>query len=281
MLVTMAPSADVFRATTDSTGHYLITIRMALGSTCLPSAPWAGAPCTTPHACSGRHKPSSWTCRSRRRFRRWLRCVPRRDVYDRRGRWEQTPETMAPMAWIRRWGGCPVNCPPICWATLMRSAALIPGLTVTSTGATVFWRARRRQQQIDASMASPLMERTCRGEMRSSTRFTRRLRGIRPPWMLSGFQRSTILNSGQNVSGRTGHFSVDQPAVQFSDPVAARLGQEFTRLDVGEGGSGPHSWLDRLLLPPAAYMSRVRRLRARCPGLKPRPDALVSRRSIP
>jgi hypothetical protein len=56
----------------------------------------------------------------------------------------------------------------------------------------------------------------------------------------SGVQTATSLAPGNNITRRTGHITFDAPALQFSDPVASRLGQKFMNLALDEGGTGAY-----------------------------------------
>ena len=75
--------------------------------------------------------------------------------------------------------------------------------------------------------------------MRSPSHDTRRPRGILRSADSAASRNSVTLGRGGDISQKTGHFNLDHPVLQFSDPVAARLGAEFTNIDVGVGGTGP------------------------------------------
>jgi hypothetical protein len=76
-------------------------------------------------------------------------------------------------------------------------------------------------------------------DARSTTRFRT------SPWDptaggFSGVQTSTNLSAGSNITRRTGHVTFDSPSLQFSDPVASRLGQKFMNVALDEGGTGAY-----------------------------------------
>ncbi|MEO7084350.1 MAG: carboxypeptidase-like regulatory domain-containing protein, partial [Gemmatimonadaceae bacterium] len=71
----------------------------------------------------------------------------------------------------------------------------------------------------------------------------------------AGVQTAATLSSGGNVANRRGHVTLDAPSLQFSDPVAARLGQKFTNLSLDEGGSGPYR-LDKVFYNFGAHLNR-------------------------
>lgn len=54
----------------------------------------------------------------------------------------------------------------------------------------------------------------------------------------SGLQQDVELSPGNLFSSRSAHVTVDAPALQYTDPVAAALGQRFTNLQASIGGNG-------------------------------------------
>src|ERR1019366_8464245 len=56
-------------------------------------------------------------------------------------------------------------------------------------------------------------------------------------WFAGG-QTRVDLSSGNIFSNRSAHLTLDAPALQYGDPVSARLGQQFTREIASIGGSG-------------------------------------------
>src|ERR1019366_1910243 len=51
--------------------------------------------------------------------------------------------------------------------------------------------------------------------------------------------------AGGNISSRNAHLTFDDPALQFSDPIAGHIGQEFSNIALNEGGTGAYA-LDQL-----------------------------------
>ncbi len=54
----------------------------------------------------------------------------------------------------------------------------------------------------------------------------------------SGLNQEVTLAPGSVFATQSGHLTFDAPALQFTDPVSARMGQRFTRVDASIGGSG-------------------------------------------
>lgn len=55
----------------------------------------------------------------------------------------------------------------------------------------------------------------------------------------SGLQQNVELSQGNLFSSRRAHLTVDAPALQYSDPISAALGQRFTNVQASMGGDGP------------------------------------------
>ncbi|HEX3868699.1 MAG TPA: carboxypeptidase-like regulatory domain-containing protein, partial [Gemmatimonadaceae bacterium] len=71
----------------------------------------------------------------------------------------------------------------------------------------------------------------------------------------SGVQTAATLSSGGNVTSRRGHLTLDAPSLQFSDPVAGRLGQKYTNIAADEGGTGAFR-LDKLFYNFGVHVAR-------------------------
>lgn len=54
----------------------------------------------------------------------------------------------------------------------------------------------------------------------------------------SGAQTAVDLNVGSQYTQRTMHWTVDAPALQYTDRIAARSGQRYTNVNLGLGGNG-------------------------------------------
>ncbi|MEP6491473.1 MAG: carboxypeptidase-like regulatory domain-containing protein [bacterium] len=72
----------------------------------------------------------------------------------------------------------------------------------------------------------------------------------------SGANVSLEAQTGGVYSSRRAHATLDAPALQFTDPVSARLGQRFTSLQGSIGGSGPVTASDRYFYSFGAQASR-------------------------
>ncbi len=91
-------------------------------------------------------------------------------------------------------------------------------------------------------------------DARSSVRFRT------SPWDptiggFSGVQTAATLSSGSNITQRTGHITLDAPTLQFSDPVASRLGQKYLNLALDEGGTGAYK-LDKYYYNFGIHLAR-------------------------
>lgn len=131
-------------------------------------------------------------------------------------------------------------------------ASLIPGLAVGSGGISAF------------GMSSDANSHTLNGltygggdlprDARTTTRFTTSL------WdptvgEFAGVAIRQALSSGSNISLRSGHLTFDDPALQFSDPIAAHIGQEYSNIQLSEGGTGAYA-LDKLYYNYGIQISR-------------------------
>lgn len=126
--------------------------------------------------------------------------------------------------------------PPDLQGNLDAMAAFIPGLSV-AMGTSAFGLGPDANSTTLNGLAfggSDLPR-----DARTTTRFRT------SPWDpavggFSGVQTATSLSPGSNITRRTGHITLDAPALQFSDPVASRLGQKFMNLAFDEGGTGAY-----------------------------------------
>ena len=63
----------------------------------------------------------------------------------------------------------------------------------------------------------------------------------------SGALVSVDAQPGSLFSGLTAHATFDAPALQYTDPVSAQLGERFANFNGGVGGSGPLGYSDRFV----------------------------------
>jgi hypothetical protein len=235
-IVTIAPSVETFRTLTDSTGNYSITITDGSGEYLL----FVGAP-------------------GRKSFRQRLtrvggdttfvvnvklasnvtttmatvRVQARRPRPTRSLGAEGTAGTDGT---DRTVDGVYGALPPDLQGNLDAMAQLVPGLTVGAGGATAFGLGAGDNKTMlnGLSFGAADLPRDAVTKSRYTTSaWDPSVGGF------SGFQNSVTLGRGNDISQKTGHFNLDHPALQFSDPAAARLGAEFTNIDVGVGGTGP------------------------------------------
>jgi hypothetical protein len=114
-------------------------------------------------------------------------------------------------------------------------AALIPGLTITPNGTSAFGLGSESNMTQMNGMSFPGAE--IPRDARMNTRF------VTSPWDPSrggaaGAFTVTAPIRGTNVSGRRGHVTLDAPAFQFGDALAAKTGQTFTNVLLSTGGDG-------------------------------------------
>ncbi|MGH7620512.1 MAG: hypothetical protein ACREPM_25125, partial [Gemmatimonadaceae bacterium] len=125
--------------------------------------------------------------------------------------------------------------PPDLQGNLEAMASFIPGLALGASGLSAFG--------LGADANSTTLNGLAFGgtdlprDAQTNTRFRT------SPWDptiggFSGVQTSSAIGSGGNVTTRRGHVTLDAPSLQFSDPVASRLGQKYTNIALDEGGVG-------------------------------------------
>lgn len=142
--------------------------------------------------------------------------------------------------------------PPDLAANTDAMASLIPGLSVGPGGVSAFGMTS------DANNAT-LNGMTFYGgdlprDARTSTRYST------SPWdpSLGGFAGALVrqtLASGGNISSRSAHLTFDDPALQFSDPIASHIGQEFSNVALDLGGLGAYA-LDKLYYNYGIHVAR-------------------------
>ncbi|HEV8410946.1 MAG TPA: carboxypeptidase-like regulatory domain-containing protein, partial [Gemmatimonadaceae bacterium] len=131
-------------------------------------------------------------------------------------------------------------------------ATLIPGLAVGSGGISAF------------GMSSDANNTTLNGmnfsggdlprDLRTSTRFQT------SPWDptiggAAGANISQSISGGANIASRSAHLTFDDPSLQFSDPIASHIGQEYSNISLSEGGSGAYA-LDQLYYSYGLQLTR-------------------------
>ncbi len=142
--------------------------------------------------------------------------------------------------------------PPDLQGNLDAMASLIPGLSTSPNGVSAFGLGADNNSTTLNGLAFS------GGDLPRDARTTTRFRTS--PWDptvggFNGVQTAVTLQSGGNISRRSGHVTLDAPAMQFSDPVASRAGQKFTNIALDEGGQGAYK-LDAIWYNFGAHFAR-------------------------
>lgn len=126
--------------------------------------------------------------------------------------------------------------PPDQAGDLAATAATVPGVALTPNGISVggLSPAQNSTTLNGMSFAGADVPRDARTTTRVSSSTYDPARG----WF-SGANVDVSLAPGNIFSGRTAHFTVDAPPLQYTDPVSASMGQRFTGLRASTGGDGP------------------------------------------
>ena len=125
--------------------------------------------------------------------------------------------------------------PPDLQGNLEAMASFIPGLALGANGLSAFGMGGDANATTLNGLAFGGTD--LPRDAQTSTRFRT------SPWDptvggFAGVQTSSSIGSGGNVTTRRGHITLDAPSLQFSDPVASRLGQKYTNIAFDEGGVG-------------------------------------------
>ena len=138
----------------------------------------------------------------------------------------------------RRVDGVVNSLPPELQGNFDAMATLIPGLAVTSNGISAFGMGG------DANMTTlngmSVGAASVPRDVPVTTTF------LTSPWDptrggFAGALTSATVASGDNVSTRRVRATLDAPALQADDPIAARFGQKYTNLQLGDAGTGAFS----------------------------------------
>ncbi len=114
-------------------------------------------------------------------------------------------------------------------------SATIPGITATSGGVSVAGLSPSNNSTTLNGMWFPGADvpRDASTRVRVSTSTYDPARG----WF-SGVNQNVELSPGNIFSSRRGHLTLDVPALQYTDPISAKLGQRFTNVQASLGGDG-------------------------------------------
>jgi hypothetical protein len=138
----------------------------------------------------------------------------------------------------RRVDGVVNSLPPELQGNFDAMATLIPGLAVTTNGVSAFGMGG------DANMTTlngmSVGAASVPRDVPVTTTF------LTSPWDptrggFAGALTSATVASGDNVSTRRVRATLDAPALQADDPIAARFGQKYTNLQLGHAGTGAFS----------------------------------------
>jgi hypothetical protein len=138
----------------------------------------------------------------------------------------------------RRVDGVVNALPPELQGNFDAMATLIPGLSVTTNGISAFGMGG------DANMTTlngmSVGASSVPRDVPVTTTF------LTSPWDptrggFAGALTSATVASGDNVSTRRARATLDAPALQADDPIAARFGQKYTNLQLGDAGTGAFS----------------------------------------
>lgn len=111
----------------------------------------------------------------------------------------------------------------------------VPGITATSGGVSVAGLAPSNNSTTLNGMSFPGADipRDASTRVRVTTSTYDPARG----WF-SGVNQNVELSPGNIFASRRGHITLDAPALQYTDPVSAKLGQRFTNAQLSLGGDG-------------------------------------------
>ncbi|MGH7654607.1 MAG: carboxypeptidase-like regulatory domain-containing protein, partial [Gemmatimonadaceae bacterium] len=143
--------------------------------------------------------------------------------------------------------------PPDLQGNLDAMTQLVPGLNVGANGSSAFGLSSGDNKTTLNGLAfgAPDLPRAALTKSRLTTSIYDPVYGG-----FSGFQNSTSINPGENISRRSAYLNFDQPVLQVSDPVARRIGAEPTNIDASAGGSGAIS-LEKLYYSHAVQLRRT------------------------
>ncbi len=125
--------------------------------------------------------------------------------------------------------------PPELQGNFAAMAALVPGLSVTSNGASAFGLGP------DANLTTlngiPFSAASIPRDLATTTTY------LTSPWDptrggFSGALASASVDAGTNITNRRTRVTLDTPPMQGGDAAAARFGQVYTNLQLGHAGSG-------------------------------------------
>jgi Carboxypeptidase regulatory-like domain len=152
----------------------------------------------------------------------------------------------------RRVDGVVNALPPELQGNFDAMATLIPGLAVTSNGVSAFGMGS------DANMTTLNGMSFGGGSVPRDVPVTTTF--LTSPWDptrggFAGALTSATVASGGNITTRRARVTLDSPALQVDDPIAAQFGQKYTNVQLGAAGTGAFS-LDKYFYDYGLQASR-------------------------
>ena len=255
VIVTIAPSAETVLGKTDNTGAYRLTVANATGEYILNISALGFRPFRQRVTM----KPGDTVATVDARLAPSVQQVAAVQVNAARPR---PPRSLGTDGGI---GTDPTNktvdgvtnaLPPDLQGNLDAMAGMIPGFnTIAGGGFSAFGLGGDANMKTinGMSFSGDALPR----DVATTTRY------ISSPWDptrggFSGALASTSVSRGSNITLENGHLTLDAPAFQVTDPIAARYGQKYTNLQLGGARSGALS-LDKFFynLGGSATMTRA------------------------
>ena len=234
--VTMAPTAESFTTTTDSSGTYVLAIRNGTGEYILYIGAIGRRPLRRRLTRTGDDTTFVVDAQLASSAPTTLAAVQVQATRQRPPRTLASTTGFGTDATDKTVDGVQGALPADLQGNLDAMAALVPGLTITGSGPSAFGIGSdaNATQLNGVAFSGTSVPR----DMNTSTRF------ITSPWDVtrggfSGVLSSTSINPGTNVSQRRARISLDHPALQTTDAVSRRFGQTHTNVLAGIGADGP------------------------------------------
>lgn len=234
VMVTVAPTTATFSGTTDSTGAYRVTVPNGTGEYLVYVARPGYKPFRErlPTATGSSAIVTNITLVSDVKQLAVVKVTATRSYPPR----PSSDYKIGTSGMDRTFDGVSGALSPEMEGNINAMAAIVPGLTITDNGPSAFGLpgTSSASQVNGLSFPGAALPR----DAATTTRF------ITSPWDPSrggaaGVLISSTLQSGENVSFRRGHITLDAPALQVSDPTGRAYGRTFTDFQASTGGTGP------------------------------------------
>ena len=240
VIITIAPTTNVVRQVTDSSGRYALAIPDGTGEYILYIGAVGRKPFRLRLTRTGRD--STFVVDAKLSFAVTTVATVRVAARKQRPFASLSGEGTGTSGNDKSVDGVSGALPPDLETNVDAMASLIPGLAAGPGGVSAF------------GMSSDANNTTLNGlnfsggdlprDAETTTRFST------SPWDptiggAAGVNLRQTLSAGGNISSRNAHLTFDDPALQFSDPIAGHIGQEFSNIALNEGGTGAYA-LDQL-----------------------------------